>query len=209
MNKKFLFVLVVTSCFFSLFAFIRAFSRYVPVNTIASSLQTSVANSSVSVKVNGGVLSLSKLPSPTMSAVDASTDSQTTLGSLGEIEVTDLRGTKGTGWTVNIDSMTDYYNSDNSESIPLTNTQFTVNDLSVTKGDSSFVVATAGTLLPKDDNEDKLSDGAITLAQTVGSSNGKNYSGVNVAKFKTDMSLTIPGGIAADTYTSVYTISVQ
>lgn len=209
MNKKFLFVLVLTSCFFSVFAFVRVFSKQTVQTFAGNTLQTAVTNADVSVKIKGGALSITKTPVPTMSELVASADDQVSAGSLGEMEVTDLRGAKGTGWTVNIDSMTDYYNGDNTESIPLTNTQFNVKDLTVTKGDATFVSVSNGNLVPTDNNADKTSDGAITLAQTQGTVGGKKYSGINSAKFTTDMNLTVPGGLPADTYTSVYTISVQ
>lgn len=206
MNKKFLFALVAVSCAFSFFAFIKVFSKTMPQG---NTLQTAVTNSNVSVQVRGGGLSLTKVPVPSVVAVDTSADNQVTTGTLGDIEVTDLRGVKGTGWSVNVDSMTDYFNIDNTESIPLTNTTFSVKELSVIKGDGSYVSISNGALTPVDVNANKVSDSAITLAQTQGIVAGKKYNGVNVAKFKTDMSLTVPGGLPADTYTSVYTISVQ
>lgn len=206
MSKKVLFVLVTISCIFSTIALITVVSRRFPDSR---GLQTAVANSEVSVKVKAGTLSFTKSPAPSVTAVDASPDNQTTTGTLGAMEVTDLRGAKGTGWTVNIDAMTNYQNGDKSESIPMTNTELNMKNLVVSKGDPAFVSITNGTLKPVDQNNDGALDSAVTLAQTLGVVNAKKYNGINVAQFQTDINLTVPGGLPADTYTSSYTISVQ
>lgn len=206
MTKKILFTLVVISCVVSLLSLIRVLSRRMPSGI---SLQAAATNSNVSVKVKSGSLTFSQLPIPSVNPVDTSTEDQTTTGTLGVIEVADLRGAKGTGWTVNTDAMTPYENADKSDSIAFTNTKLSVKNLVVSKGDPLFVSISNGILIPTDVNNDKVLDSAITLAQTQGEVNGKKYNGVNIAKFTTDITLVVPGGLPADTYTSTYIISVQ
>lgn len=206
MGKKTLLLLLTASCFISVITFLYVLAGRHPDG---SQLQTAVTNSNVSVTVRSGSLIFSKTPAPSMAAVTASPDSQTTTGTLGTLEVTDLRGTRGVGWTVNLDSMLDYANADGSGSIPLANTQLTARDMNVVKGDPAFVSIPGGTLAPADSNGDHALDSAITLASTSSAVSGKTYNGINLVSFGVDLALTIPGGLPADTYTSTYVISVQ
>lgn len=174
----------------------------------AQFLKAAAVNSNVSLAVKGGALFFSQNPAPALNPVNASTEPQVTTGTLGTIEITDLRGTKEVGWTVNLDSVTDYTAADGFK-VPLANTTVTVNGLVIGFGDSQFVSASQGNFTPADQNADGISDSAITLAQTVGNKNGNKYNGVNRVQLRPDISLTVPGGLPADTYTSVYSISVQ
>lgn len=174
----------------------------------AQFLKAAVANTNVSLAVKGGALFFSQNPTPSLNAVNASIEPQLTTGTLGNIEVTDLRGSKEVGWTVNLDSMTDYAAADGFK-VPLTNTTVTIGGLVVGFGDAQFVSVSQGNLKPVDQDANGTSDSAITLAQTVNNKNGNKYNGVNRVQFHPDISLTVPGGLPADTYTSVYSISVQ
>lgn len=208
-----LYLLSLVSLFISVFAlFFVLLVHFLPDGSFftADSTQTNV-----SLAIRAGALQFTRNPSPSLNPIVASTDSQTTTGTLGEIEASDMRATPGVGWTMNLDSITDYISSDRNYRIPLTNTIFAVSNLNVAAGDQRFVSVASGTLRPVDANNDGVSDGAITLAQTIGvlpggaGSSSQTYRGLSRVRLTPNITLTIPGQLPSQTYTSVYTISVQ
>lgn len=151
------------------------------------------ASTLLKVDITGGTLTILNPNIATLSAKSLEGDVNTSTGKLGDILVTDSRGT-GSGWTVTL-SVSDFTCCNNSFTIPAKNLTITPGEIEASLGTSVGVTAGVSYNL-------KSSSDVVTLITA------KSNTGMGSYKINPTLSLLIPQDAFAGQYSSVLTITV-
>lgn len=160
---------------------------------IFGTTRISAVSTLLKVDVTGGTLSITNPSIATLSAKLLEGNVNTSAGKLGEIIITDNRGT-GSGWSVTL-TISDFTCCNGSFSIPAKNLTITPGEIETLKGSYSGVSAGSAYTL-------KSSSDLATIITA------NSNSGMGSYKINPDLTLLVPADAFAGKYSATLTITI-
>lgn len=153
----------------------------------------SAASTVLKVDITGGTLTITNPSIATLSAKSLEGNVNTSAGKLGEIVITDNRGT-GSGWSVTL-TVSDFTCCNGTFSIPAKNLTITPGEIETLTGSFSGVNAGSAYTL-------KSSSDIATIITA------NNNSGMGSYKINPDLTLLVPSNAFAGKYSATLTITI-